>query len=150
MKRTLLEIACGLAVLVLLASFQHQVARLKVQNQEVEDLRKLVEATASKATSKDEVVHVREQVLGQLEERLADLEGRLASAAAGSILESEPSRIGWAMPSSNKRRAAVMTRTSSPSGSTTVCWLRRAAAKKRSSMSITQMPLPFNVRPVST
>ena len=42
MKRTLLEIVGGLGVLVLLASFHHQISRLKGQSDDVVGLRALV------------------------------------------------------------------------------------------------------------
>ena len=42
MKRTLLEILGGLAVLVLLASFHHQIARLQANDRDVAALREMV------------------------------------------------------------------------------------------------------------
>lgn len=80
MKRTLVEILSGLAVLVLLASFHHQIARLKVQNQDVAELREMVR----NASAKDEVAAVREQVLRSVETRLRDLEVQIREAALGS------------------------------------------------------------------
>jgi S1-C subfamily serine protease len=85
MKRTLLEILSGLAVLVLLASFHHQISRLRGQSKEVEGLRALVrDAVARSSASQEEVAAMRQQLLDKLDARLQDLETRVADARAGS------------------------------------------------------------------
>jgi hypothetical protein len=43
MKRTLLEVFCGLAALVLMVSFHHQIARLEVQQKDVSALERKVD-----------------------------------------------------------------------------------------------------------
>lgn len=84
MKRTLLEIACGLAALVLMVSFHHQIARLEQHNQDVSKLEAKVDAAVAAAGSKTELVELRRQLLAQLEQKLGDLDGRLQQASAGS------------------------------------------------------------------
>lgn len=84
MKRTLLEVTGGLAALVVLVSFHHQIARLKQQNHDVHELRQLVDATVAKAGSKQDLDDLRRTMLGQLEQRLQDLDARLQQAAAGT------------------------------------------------------------------
>lgn len=85
MKRTLLEILSGLAVLVLLASFHHQISRLKGQTKEVDSLRTLVrDAVARSNSSQEEVAAMRQQLMDKLTARLQDLEMRIAEARAGS------------------------------------------------------------------
>jgi S1-C subfamily serine protease len=86
MKRTLLEIFCGLAALVLMVSFNHQIARLQVQNQDVRDLRDRVETALAASGSKQDITEMRQQMLGQMETRLRELETRLQLAAAGSAM----------------------------------------------------------------
>jgi S1-C subfamily serine protease len=104
MKRTLIEILSGLAVLVLLASFHHQISRLKAQGQDVAELRGLVEATAATAGSRDEIRDLKRQLTAAVEARLATLEQRLAdttrSASEASALRQEIE--------STKREAALL------------------------------------------
>ena len=48
MKRTLVEVFCGLAALVLMVSFHHQIARLERQQHDVTEIeQKLAEAPAA-------------------------------------------------------------------------------------------------------
>ncbi|MCC7062514.1 MAG: trypsin-like peptidase domain-containing protein [Planctomycetes bacterium] len=84
MKRTLLEVFCGLAALVLMVSFHHQIARLEVQQKDVTDLeRKVDRAVAAVGDSKDVNV-MRQQILAETEARISALEQQLRNAAAGS------------------------------------------------------------------
>jgi S1-C subfamily serine protease len=80
MKRTLCEVLAGLVVLVIMASFHHQIARLKSQQQNVTELRGLVENAVTSASSKQEVAQVRREISGLVDERLQKFEQRLAEA----------------------------------------------------------------------
>jgi S1-C subfamily serine protease len=84
MKRTLMEVACGLAALVVLVSFNNRIAALKGQDDEVRDLKTQVDATLAKAGSKQELAELRKQVLAQLDGRMHELDDRLQTATAGS------------------------------------------------------------------
>ena len=85
MKRTLLEVFCGLVALVLMVSFHHQIARLEVQQQDVVALeRKLDRAVASATDDGGELQRVRTQILAETEQRLNTLEQQLQAATAGS------------------------------------------------------------------
>src|ERR1041384_6521257 len=84
MKRTLLEVACGLAALVVLVSFNNRISALKGQDDEVRDLRTQVGATLAKAGSKQELSELRAQLLAQLDARMHEVDGKLQNAAAGS------------------------------------------------------------------
>lgn len=81
MKRILLEISAGLAVLVLLASLHHQIARLEVRNNEVEELRELVSQTAETASSREELAKIRSEIITQLQSKIDGLERKVAQAA---------------------------------------------------------------------
>ena len=92
MKRTLLEVFCGLAALVLMVSLHQQVARLEGKQQDVTALERKVEkvAAAAAAAAADDVgtnqlATVREQILAQTETRMQALETQLRAAAAGSV-----------------------------------------------------------------
>ena len=84
MKRTLLEVFCGLAALVLMVSFHHQIARLETQQKDVTELERKVEQVAAAADDSRELQRLRQQVLAETEGRLAQLEEQLRSATAGS------------------------------------------------------------------
>lgn len=85
MKRTLLEIVSGLAVLVLLASFHHQISRLKGQTKEVDSLRAMVrDAVARSSSSEQEIAAMRGQLMERLEAKLKGLEIRVTEATAGT------------------------------------------------------------------
>ena len=89
MKRTLLEVFCGLAALVLMVSLHQQVARLEGKQQDVAALeRKVEKAVAAVAAADDagtsELAAVREQILAQTEARMQMLEKQLQAAATGS------------------------------------------------------------------
>lgn len=89
MKRTLLEIACGLAALVLMVSFHHQIAKLEQHNQDVQKLEAKVDAALATAGSRSELTEMRQQLLTQMEARLQILDGRLQQAAVGSEVASK-------------------------------------------------------------
>ncbi|MDP6929886.1 MAG: hypothetical protein QF412_09325, partial [Planctomycetota bacterium] len=82
MNRTLIEILSGLAVIVILASFYHQIGQLRVHNKDVVVLRQMVEEAIADAGSKQETDEVRRQLLANMETKLGRLEGRLANASA--------------------------------------------------------------------
>lgn len=89
MKRTLIEVSCGLVALVVMASFHHQVARLEVRHKDVAELQRKVDAVAAAAAAAGEqqdLQAMRTQLLAQTEARLAGLEQQLAQATAGSRL----------------------------------------------------------------
>jgi S1-C subfamily serine protease len=96
MKRTLLEVFCGLAALVLMVSFHHQIARLETQQRDVTDLERKVDLAVEAAGDAREVRQMREQFLEHTEARMAALEQQLQTAAAGSnrakVLEDELAR----------------------------------------------------------
>ncbi len=86
MKRILLEILGGLTVLVLLASFHQQIARLKLQHQEVSALRTMVEdAIANVSARAEDASALRAQIIAQVEaqmaERLKGLEQKVAETS---------------------------------------------------------------------
>ena len=85
MKRTLLEIATGLAVLVLIASLQHQVTRLRTDSTEVGQLKTLVQASIDKRPKADE----RTEELKALERKVKDLEVRIAEASQTGVRASK-------------------------------------------------------------
>ena len=84
MKRTLLEVFCGLAALVLMVSFHHQIARLEVQQRDVTDLERKVERAVAAVGDTRELQTLRQQILEQTEARMTTLENQLKNAAAGS------------------------------------------------------------------
>lgn len=86
MKRTLVEVSCGLAALVVMVSFHHQIARLEVRNKDVQDLRARVEAAVAAAGDRAEAEDSRQEALATMEARLRDLEGQLEKARVGSTL----------------------------------------------------------------
>jgi S1-C subfamily serine protease len=86
MKRILVEVGCGLAAVVVLVSFHHQIARLEGQNREVEVMRERVEAAVAVVTERTEQARGRERQMDALHTRLRDLEEQLAKAKAGSAL----------------------------------------------------------------
>ena len=79
MKRTLLEILAGSAVLVLLFSLHHQVARLKQDAGKVNDLADMVQSGLNQRTAAEETG--RRKWLATFQEKLADLEVRVAEAS---------------------------------------------------------------------
>jgi len=86
MKRTLVEVSCGLAAVVVLISFHHQISRLEGDNRQVDDLRTRVEALTASAGERNADLDARKAALGVMEARIADLEQKIAAASAGSAL----------------------------------------------------------------
>jgi len=84
MKRTLLEVVCGLAALVLMVSFHHQIARLETQQKDVGDLERKVEQAVAAVQDKQELQQLRQQILDQTEARMSALEVQLQNASAGT------------------------------------------------------------------
>ncbi len=84
MKRTLVEVSCGLAAAVVMVSFHQQITRLKTQNAEVRELRQLVDATLAKTGSRQELAAMRAELLTQMLSQQTALEQKLQTAAAGS------------------------------------------------------------------
>ena len=77
MKRLLVEILCGLAVVVLLVSFHHQITKLKEQNHEVSQLKTLIQRTSTTSRAKTDITAVRSQLMEHLDNRLATMEAQL-------------------------------------------------------------------------
>ncbi|HIE70544.1 MAG TPA: hypothetical protein EYP98_10410 [Planctomycetes bacterium] len=84
MKRTLLEVVCGLAALVLMVSFHHQIARLEVHQSDVSALEQKFEAAVAKQNDGADLVALRAQILQETETRMQSLEQNLKLATAGS------------------------------------------------------------------
>ena len=74
MKRTLLEVLGGLAILLLLFSFNQQIAKLKIQDKDFAQIRTMVERAVD---SKEEIQHARLQLMA----RLQGLEQTLAATS---------------------------------------------------------------------
>ena len=81
MKRTLVEILAGMAVLVLLVSFHHQISRLKTSDDNVASLRQMVREAVSRVDGEKELEQVRKQFLTKLDARLEELESQIANAS---------------------------------------------------------------------
>lgn len=86
MKRTLIEVTFGLAALVAMVSFHHQITRLEGEHKDVAALKTKVDALKFSADSKTEDLQQRKASLSANEERLSLLERQLTSATAGSTL----------------------------------------------------------------
>lgn len=84
MKRTLIEVFCGLAALVLMVSFHHQIARLEVQQADVSNLEQQLADAVAKQPDGQELEALRAEILAQTEDRMQSLERQLKIAAAGS------------------------------------------------------------------
>jgi S1-C subfamily serine protease len=84
MKRTLVEVSCGLAALVVMVSFHQQVARLEAQQQNVTALERKVERAVAAVGDTKELEQLRRQIVEQTEGRMKELESQLRSAAVGS------------------------------------------------------------------
>lgn len=84
MKRTLLEVFGGLAAVVVMASFHHQLARLEQQQQHVAQLEHQVADAVARAGNPRDLEALRQQVLAATEARLDQLEQQLQKADAGS------------------------------------------------------------------
>ncbi|MGE3173933.1 MAG: trypsin-like peptidase domain-containing protein [Planctomycetota bacterium] len=86
MKRTLVEVTLGLAAVVVMVSFHHQLERLEGRNKEVQELASRVDAAVLTVTERGAEQQAREGELGALQRRLVDLETQLGKAKAGSAL----------------------------------------------------------------
>ena len=84
MKRTLIEVFCGLAALVLMVSFHHQIARLEIQQTDVGALERKLEAAVKQQSNDTDLETMRSQILEQTEARMQSLEQQLQVAAKGS------------------------------------------------------------------
>jgi S1-C subfamily serine protease len=86
MKRTLLEVFCGLVALVLMVSFHQQVARLEAQQQDFGALERKVERAVEAAAVVDRMrdVEALREIVAKTESRMRELEEQLRTAAAGS------------------------------------------------------------------
>ncbi|MFK7741795.1 MAG: trypsin-like peptidase domain-containing protein [Planctomycetota bacterium] len=82
MKRTLIEVFCGLAALVLMVSFHHQIARLEVQQADVNALEdKLEHAVVQKDRDNQELEALQQQILARTDTRIEKLENQLRAAS---------------------------------------------------------------------
>src|SRR5262245_64648613 len=81
MKRTLVEVFCGLAALVLMVSYHHQIARLEEHQQDLTVLERKVDKASANARDLDQM---RQEILAQTEGRMKALEAQLAVAREGS------------------------------------------------------------------
>ena len=70
MKRTLIEVFCGLAALVLMVSFHHQIARLEIQQTDVGALERKLEAAVKQQSNDTDLETMRSQILEQTEARM--------------------------------------------------------------------------------
>jgi S1-C subfamily serine protease len=84
MKRTLVEVFCGLAALVLMVSFHHQIARIETQQKDVSELERKVDKAVAAAGDQHNFQQLRQEILSQMEGRLETLEAQMRSATAGS------------------------------------------------------------------
>ena len=78
MKRTLLEVLAVMAVVVLLASFHHRISRIDTQNDDVTDLRSIVQDTMARVDDTRDLEQSQRTVLERLQNRLDALEAELA------------------------------------------------------------------------
>lgn len=140
MKRTLLEIATGLALLVLIASLQHQVTRLRTDSTEVGQLKTLVQASIDKRPRTDE----RTEELKALERKVKDLEVRIAEASQTGVraskLEEEMQREQAEHTRFKSEVAQDMTRTRSLMD-TYVDELRSSTSRAQSTLEATRSEL---------
>lgn len=84
MKRTLLEVLCTLGVAVVLASFHHQISRLRERSAQVEGLETLVRDAVARNGAHTGLAIRRQRTLRALERRIAGIEERLATTVARS------------------------------------------------------------------
>jgi len=82
MKRTLLEILGAMTVLVVLASFNHQLGRLKDQNTDVAHLRDMVQKAVTHVDATLDVAEARAHTLSEMNLKLNALEARVAEASS--------------------------------------------------------------------
>jgi len=84
MTRTLVEVFCALAALVLMVSFHHQIARLEVQQQDVRHLERKIETVTEIIQDRDQLDATQTKILSATEERMDQLEVQLQNATTGS------------------------------------------------------------------
>lgn len=89
MKRTLLEVSCGLGALVLMGSLHHQIARLEGQQKDVSNLERKVDQAVAAAGESRDLQDLRQQILAQTEARIQALELQLKTAASGSTVQKD-------------------------------------------------------------
>ena len=70
MKRTLLEVLAVMAVVVLLASFHHRISRIDTQNDDVTDLRSIVQDTMARVDDTRDLEQSQRTVLERLQNQL--------------------------------------------------------------------------------
>jgi S1-C subfamily serine protease len=85
MKRTLIEVSCGLAALVGMVSMYHKVDRIEGRTTEVLNLRDQVQSAVDKVASAPKDEGAKTELLA-LQTRLAQLQEQLHKAEAGSAL----------------------------------------------------------------
>lgn len=86
MKRTLVEVSCGLAALVVMVSFHRQITRLTDQQLEVQSMRDKVDAAVATVTERAAADRRGDGQVAALQARLHELEDQLGKARAGSAL----------------------------------------------------------------
>ena len=85
MKRTLFEVVCGLAVIVLVVSLHHQIARLKVRTHDVQRLEAMVHDAVAKVGGHEDQSQQSSRALVDLEEKLNSLRVRVTDAATSTV-----------------------------------------------------------------
>ncbi len=86
MKRTLVEISCGLAAVVAMASMHQQISRIESRTSEVAQLKEQVHAAAQQAAQRAASEPARATELESLQRRLSNLQEQLHRAEVGSSL----------------------------------------------------------------
>jgi S1-C subfamily serine protease len=87
MKRTLIEVSCGLAALVGMVSMYHKVDRIEGRTTEVLSLRDEVQSAVAKVTATPKADPGQTELLA-VQQRLRELQEQLQKAEAGSVLAS--------------------------------------------------------------
>jgi len=85
MKRTLIEVSCGLAALVGMVSMYHKVDRIEGRTTEVLSLRDEVQSAVAKVTATPKADPGHAELLA-VQQRLRELQEQLLKAEAGSVL----------------------------------------------------------------
>ena len=80
MNRIVAEVLGGLVIVVILASFHNQIARLNVQNDEVTQLKQLVRTTVEESSSKQELDRASTAIIEQLTAKINGLQEQVAEA----------------------------------------------------------------------
>jgi S1-C subfamily serine protease len=82
MKRTLLEALAALAVVVVMASYHHQITRLQDQQADVATLRQIVRDAVEQVRGRDDVAKADKLALERLVGKVNELEAEVAEASA--------------------------------------------------------------------